>query len=269
MKLGWSEPGPDDEEGPAQPGFAAFLSAHRQDRGEGRTLGQVLARAMRPDKPDEPPDLDEKAANMLARGYAPGAMSTLAARLAETQGELQAEREKLEADAKWNERVQRAHANGQMSATDIARSWAAREDGDPGRVAQLERRAASLRRQLADAAAVISPRERPADPIEAASRHAHREFVAATRAKMAAAAAGRPAPRPFASASPAGFAVRSEAAACEACTAIGATPEESFWIHHTDADGQPVASPGEAEVPSGQEAGRSGTSGNHVPMIAR
>jgi hypothetical protein len=44
--------------------------------------------------------------------------------------------------------------------------------------------------------------------------------------------------RPFARG---GRAARSEQVTCDACLAVGATPEESFLIHHTDADGNPLA----------------------------
>jgi hypothetical protein len=269
MRTGWTNEAP-DAEGPAQPGgFAGFLSACRPDPAEGRTLEAVLARAHRDRDPGpEPRDQDEQMANLMARGYAPGRLSQLSARLAEAQAQLAAEREKVEADAKWNERVRRAHASGQMAAADIARSWAARDEGDPAKVEQLERRAASLERQLADAVAVIAPRQEPADPLEAATRRAHEAFTQLTRQKMADAAAGRPAARPFASGSRGGLAVRAEAVTCDACAAIGASPWESWQIHHSDADGQPVSGVA-AELPSGQEAGRGERPDEYEREVAR
>jgi hypothetical protein len=118
---------------------------------------------------------------------------------------------------------------------------------EPHRAARLERRAESLRRQLEDASAVISQQRQPlADPLEAASRRAHEAYVQATRQQLAGAQA--PGPRPFGSDSRGGAAVRSDPVACEACAAVGASPEESFLIHHSDADGRPVSAPGVDEL---------------------
>ena len=76
------------------------------------------------------------------------------------------------------------------------------DDGDEGRVAMLERRAESLRRQMGDAQNMIAPPQaRNLDPVEAASRAAHETFRQATRAAWKAAQADRPAPRPFGSVS--------------------------------------------------------------------
>jgi hypothetical protein len=49
--------------------------------------------------------------------------------------------------------------------------------------------------------------------------------------------------RPFAG----GVAVRAEGVTCEACIAVGADEQESFLIHHMDADGRPLAAA--ADVP--------------------
>jgi len=249
MRTGWI--GEDEDEAPVQQGFTAFMSGHRQDPAEGRTLDQVLARAMRPAKPAEAPDLDEKAANMMARGYAPGQLSHLSSRLAETQAELQAEREKIERNQRRQERIQRDHQAGRITVADIMRMDL--DEGDPGRVAQLERRAASLQRQLQDVSAVIAPsREQLADPLEQASRHAHREFVEATRPMMADAQAGRPAPRarrPFGSISRGdGIAVRSEQ--CVHCTEAGVDDETAFLLHSDPDLNVPVTPPG-MPVPHG------------------
>jgi hypothetical protein len=77
------------------------------------------------------------------------------------------------------------------------------------------------------------------DPLAQAQRAAHRAFVASTRAQLADVTSGRAskARRPFA----AGVAVRSEGVMCQQCAELGATAEESFLIHHGDADGNPVA----------------------------
>jgi hypothetical protein len=75
-------------------------------------------------------------------------------------------------------------------------------DFDEGRVRLLERCAASLRAQIADAMAAVSPPERRApDPLAEAGRRAHAAFAEVTRARMAEVEARRPEPRPFASVS--------------------------------------------------------------------
>jgi hypothetical protein len=99
------------------------------------------------------------------------------------------------------------------------------------------------------------------DPLEQAQRAAHRAYISATRARMSDAALGR-APkgrRPFA-----GVAVRAEGVVCEHCVTMGATPEESFLIHHTDANGNLVAA---AAEPEPAEEHRS--FGASTPMIYR
>jgi hypothetical protein len=220
------------------PGFAGFLQSVRPEPGEGPgALERALAA---PDTPDpEPSDPDEVAANLLARHYEPGMASDLAQRLGDVMGELQAEREKVERDARRQEQVMRAHRNGQLSAWDIPAALG--DDlGDRGRVGQLERRAESLRRQIAEASELIRPpQQRAPDPLEAVTSRAHAAFAEATRAKLAE-AQGQPrqqrASRPFPSRG--GVAVRSEPVTCDACIAVGASPEESFLIHHMDADGQ-------------------------------
>jgi len=245
METGWTNE-PPDAEAPAAGGFTAFLAGHRQDPAEGRTLEAVLARAHRDRDPEpEPRDPDEAAANLLARGYSPGAMSQLSARLAETQAELASERERIERGQRLQQRVQRDHQAGRITVPDIMRMDI--DEGDPGRVAQLERRAASLRGQLADAAAVIAPsREQlPADPLEAASRTAHDVFVQVTRQRMAAAAAGRAprARRPFGSISRGAEAVRSEH--CVHCTEAGVDDETAFLLHSDPEHPLPVTPPQE------------------------
>jgi hypothetical protein len=59
------------------------------------------------------------------------------------------------------------------------------DDGDESRVAMLERQAQSLRRQIAEAQAMIAPpQQRDLDPVEAAAsraRAAHAEYVARSR----------------------------------------------------------------------------------------
>jgi hypothetical protein len=58
-------------------------------------------------------------------------------------------------------------------------------------------------------------------------------------------------------------AVRSEQpVTCPGCVALGVTAEESFLIHHSDADGRPVAA-SDAEQPEYR------SEGGRVPMIYR
>src|SRR6185437_202782 len=100
----------------------------------------------------------------------------------------------------------REHAAGRA---DVSRMLAMMDgdDGDASRVAMLERRAESLRRQIAEAQDMIAPPQaRDLDPVEAASRAAHEVFREVTRAAWEAAQSGtaRPAPRerpPFGSVS--------------------------------------------------------------------
>jgi hypothetical protein len=82
---------------------------------------------------------------------------------------------------------------------------------------------------------------------ELPASRAHREFVNETRRMLAESRAARPERRPFAR--PGGVAVRSEQVTCEACAAVGASPEESFLIHHSDADGRPLSVPQAERVP--------------------
>ena len=185
---GWTGEPPEDDVLRAAPGgFASFIASARPDPGEGRTLEQVLGRSLRPDKPEVHRDPDEVAANLMARGYAPGQLSDLSRRLGDAQAELGEEQEKIERGRKRQERIMRDHQAGKITVFDIARMQDF-DEGDLDRAARLERRVANLRRQLKEAAALISPqREAPADPFEGASRRAHDAFVEVTRAAMGAA----------------------------------------------------------------------------------
>jgi hypothetical protein len=230
---GWIGEEPDTQ-APAMP-TTTFLLANRADPEQARTLEQALARAAAaPDRRDpEAPDPDERAAALLSRGYAPGAISQLAQRLGDVTAELQAEREKLERGATRAEQVRQTHAAGRITAWDVMNML---DDlGDEGRVAQLQRRQASLQQQV-DAAneAIAPPERRDLDPLEAAAQRAHAAFAEVTRARMAELEAGvrRSRPRPFAGR---GVAVRSEVT-CRDCIAVGASADESFLLHR-DPDG--------------------------------
>jgi hypothetical protein len=82
-------------------------------------------------------------------------------------------------------------------------------------------------------------RSAPADPVTATvqrAREVHREFARNTRTALSDAALGR---RPKGG----GYAVRSEPVTCPECVKCEFTPEQSFWVHHSDADGNPLAAP--------------------------
>ena len=152
------------------------------------------------------PDPDERAAALVSRGYTPGLASQLAQRLGDTMAEIEAENAKIEKGKRRQEHLHRAHAAGQITAWDVVRGQDF-DEGDPGRVAMLERRADGLRRQIGEAQDMIAPpQQRDLNPVEAASRAAHEVFREVTRAAWEAAQSGtaRPAPRerpPFGSVS--------------------------------------------------------------------
>jgi hypothetical protein len=90
------------------------------------------------------------------------------------------------------------------------------------------------------------------DPVSATLRRAreiHAEFARNTRAALSGAVTGR---RPKGG----GDAVRGEPLDCEACIAVGATAEESFLIHHSDASGRPLSGEPAAPVPVPDDAER-------------
>jgi hypothetical protein len=200
VATGWL--GSEEPEETRPVGFADFILKNRRAPGEGHTLGQVFARAAQArDREPERDDPDDRLAALVARGYSPGMISQLSQQLADTQAEIEAEREKIDKGARRAARIHQEHQAGRLDAFAVMRAMDF-DEGDEGRVRVLERRAEGLRHQIADAQAVVSPPERRApDPLEAASRHAHQVFVEATRARMAEAAEQsrqRPAPPPFA-----------------------------------------------------------------------
>jgi hypothetical protein len=180
-------------------GFAQFLGSVRRDPAEGHTLDEVLAAPARRSWWDaageaEPADPDECAANLLARGYTPGATAGLALRLQDVEAQVAAEWQKIEASQKAQQRIMRAHQNGQIHAWDIP-ALLPQDEGDVHRARQLERQAARIRQQMLDAAEMITPAPRLEDPLESASRRAHEAFAESVRSAIAAAQEGRPAPR--------------------------------------------------------------------------
>lgn len=231
METGWISEEP-DVESPAMPLSGIVLATKQHD---GDTLAIALARSQAADRREAREreagavDPDARAAEMIARGVLPGQMSGLAQRLGDTLAELAAEREKIERGQRRQEQVVRAHQNGQITAFDIARMDF--DEGDPGAVARLERRAGSLQRQIREASEAMAPQRTPEDPLEAASRRArqagHEAFREVTRQRMTEAEAGVRRPPFFAGR---GVAVRSEVT-CADCIKYGATPEQSFLIH--------------------------------------
>jgi hypothetical protein len=218
------------------------------ERGPGDTLALAAARSY--DRPAEPPDPDERAANLIAGGYAPGHLRDLAQRLADTEADLRAQQEGNERAERQQARIQREHGAGRITAWDIMATDSPAPDY--ARAEQLQRRADRLRGQLAAAGETAArSRQRDADPVEAASRQAHQAFVEVTRARMADAAAGVSRPRqrrPFASRSRGG----GDAPDCAECAKAGATVDESFLIHSDpwppDPDAPPAAGDNEAAV---------------------
>jgi hypothetical protein len=197
---GWTG---EDAEGPAPLPVTSMLLDRQARRAS--PMEVALARSAAADAreireaADAAPDPDERAAGLVARGVMPGMMSDLSQRLAGVQDELAAEHEKMDKGVRVRARVAGMLERGQIGGLDAARMIDG-DFGDAHRAEQLERRAESLRRQLADAGELMAPpRSRQPDPLEAASRAAHGMVTEATRA-MAEAAPRRPEPPPFASA---------------------------------------------------------------------
>jgi hypothetical protein len=227
---GWTGDPPDAEGPAAAGGFAGFIESMRGDPAD---RPDPLTRArMAADKPGDPYDNDERAANLMGRGYAAGHVSDLAQRYTDTMSELATVQEANEAARKRQERIAREHAAGRITAFDIMRMDTA--EPDTAREQQLGRRAESLRQQIEGASAMIAPPQaRDADPYEAANRAAHELFRATTRQRMAEAQSRRPAARPFGSASRGGVAARSETR-CPRCQLpherYGMTEAECYLI---------------------------------------
>jgi hypothetical protein len=226
ITTGWTNEPPEEDAAPG--GFAGLIASVRPDPEEGRTLGQVLGRAMRPDKPDVHRDPDETMANLMARGYAPGQLSDLARRLADAQGELAAVEERNERAVRRRERVAQDHAAGRITAFDIMRMDL--DEPDAHRARMLAQRCDQLRQQLEDVTMTITPGpQRAPDALEAASRRArqagHEAFRAATQEAIRGTRRAPRERRPFASGGGAG------APDCPDCQAAGASRSESARIH--------------------------------------
>jgi hypothetical protein len=201
-------------------GFAGFLGEMRPDPDEGKTLEQVFAGSLRPDKPEVPFDADEQVANLLAQGYRPGQLSDLSRQLADAQAELAAVEEQNAKAVRRQQRVAEDHRLGRITAFDIA-NMRDLDEPDAHRAAVLARRCERLRQQVTDASMAIAPAPRIEDPLESASRRAHEAFLEATRAQLAAVEQGRPVRRerpPFASGD------EHTGPDCPVCAAAGGSP---------------------------------------------
>lgn len=206
-RTGWMGEGPGDA--PALPVTQMLLGM--KERKPGDVVNQALARSRADearqarDEAAAAYDPDEHAANLVARGYAPGLTSQLAQRLSDTVAELEAEREKIERGQRRQEHAAREQAAGRIDALQMSRMLDG-DFGDEGQVRMLEKRAASIRRQLGEAQEMITPpRARDLDPLEQATRQANEVFRELTRQRIAEAQQSRPqAPPPFASRAPAG-----------------------------------------------------------------
>lgn len=221
MQTGWTN---DPPEVPAMP-MASMLAQRRENQAS--PLEEALARSAAAEAREAreeaaaAADPDERAANMIARGILPGQVSGLSQRLGDTLAELQGEQEKIERAQRRQERIKRDHQAGRITVFDIARMDF--DEGDPGKVARLERRAESLRRQIAETAGLTAPRREPEDPLQAATRRAHDAFIEVTRQRIAEAAARTGEPRPFAGAGlSAADAAECTGPDCPVCTAYRA-----------------------------------------------
>jgi hypothetical protein len=114
-----------EDDGPAMP-VTSMLLGMRQ-RGPGDTFAAARFRADAADAREaraaaaNAPDPDERAANLVAAGYAPGAMFGLSQQLADTNAELESEREKIARGERRAEHVRRDLAAGRVGALDAAR----------------------------------------------------------------------------------------------------------------------------------------------------
>jgi hypothetical protein len=193
-KTGWI--GDDPAAGPVLPVTDMLLGM----RGEPDVLGTSMARAAAAEARERraaaaaAADPDERAAKLVTRGYTPGLMHELSQRLADTTAELEEEREKIGKGERRAERAQREHQAGRVDAWQMQRMLDG-DFGDAHRATQLEQRAESLRRQIAETAQMMAPRaQRAPDAVEEAATRAQRilaEVAAERRAEDEAEAAGR------------------------------------------------------------------------------
>jgi hypothetical protein len=185
--------------------MTGYMDVIAQLRGEpGRTLeeiqhaavaqGDASDRAEARRREQEARDPDEIAAALLAKGYAPGAQVALAQRLADVSAELEDERQKIERGERRMENVRALLERGQIGGLEAAERMDG-DFGDPAQVERLERRAESLRAQLAEMAELMrSPQDRQHDAVAEAATRARRilaEVEQERRLEDEAEAAGR------------------------------------------------------------------------------
>jgi hypothetical protein len=249
VKTGWLSEDPDDS--PPMPMTAMVLARQGHRAGVVETaLARSAAADVRQalDEAASAPDPDERAANLLAAGYRPGALFELQQQLGDVQAELESEREKIEKGARRSERLARDHAAGRISALDALRMQDS-DAGDSHRCEQLERRAERISRQIAEASQAISPPQarRSADPLEDATRRANATFREVTRQRMAEAQQSRPqGPPPFAARASAGAAGAEHTGPdCEIC-AQAPSGTKPGWLPQR----QPMSGPGKPCAPS-------------------
>lgn len=186
------------EEPEAAPMPLTRLALAAKQRVPGGVVGQAMARSAAAEARDARAaadtvrDPDEYASALVNSGYLPGAISQLSMRLADVEAELADEVDKIGRAARRAERVQRDHAAGRISVADIARMQADTDEGDPGTVEKLQRRADSLRRQIREAAEASMPREaREMDAVAEAGRRAQSIMAAVAQARAEEDAAAR------------------------------------------------------------------------------
>jgi hypothetical protein len=282
-RTGWTG-GEPEAAAPAMPLTERVLAMKQQ--GPGAVLETALARSRaaeaRQAREDAAaaPDPDEYAANLVSRGYLPGMIGQLSVRLAETEAELAAEEAKIEKAAQRAARTRQMHERGQIDALGVATRWRDTDEGDEATVKRLQRRAGSLRRQIAEASELaVPPETRARNSVEEASARARSvlaEVAAQRAADDAAEAAGRAqlgreraafyaarGRRPFASR---GAAARSEY--CVHCTDAGVSDETSYLLHSDPELNVPVTAPDQVPVTVPGDSERSGRAGREITRVA-
>ena len=188
-KTGWMGGDEPEDEAPAMPLTNLLMSRRHGQQQPGAVLETSLARARAAearevrDEAAAARDPDERAANLVTRGYMPGMISQLSMKLADTEAELADDEDKLEKAARRAERTRQMHERGQLDVSGVIARMAATDDGDETTVARLRRRADSLRRQIGEASEIMVPPEaRARNAVEEASSRARRILADVTSA---------------------------------------------------------------------------------------
>jgi hypothetical protein len=139
-------------------------------------------------------DPDERAANLISKGYLPGRASELHAKRGEVAAELEDERAKIAKGERVTARVRGMLERGQVGGLAASRMLDG-DFGDAHRAQQLELRIARLDRQIAETSELVAPPEaRARSGVEEAASRARRilaEVEQERRAEDAAEAHGR------------------------------------------------------------------------------